>query len=69
MLTLEEGWARAPLLTKEPITTSEIDERLTQEWATALIAFHASPQYKLIKLIGTSACGGVWDAKMSEVCC
>ena len=68
MLTLLEEWAHTPFLTKEPIATNQIEDRLTEEWANAFIAFHVSPPYKLVQLIGAAACGGVWDGKMSEVC-
>ena len=58
-------WADARHVTMQPMTTSHLDTSLADEWSSAWREFHASPQHKLIQLIGGYAVGGIWDNNMS----
>ena len=66
--TMDAIWFRWPLLTVVEMGTAEVDEELRCKCSKALQAFMASPQQKVIALIGASACHGGWNAEMSASC-
>ena len=68
MEVLEKKLAEAPFLTVHSMTTAKIDEEIFDQCSRALHEFYRTEQHKLIELIGRSACRGVWNNKMSEMC-
>ena len=61
-------WLRDPIVTPWPISIVDVDAELRSKCSRALQAFMASPQEKVIALIGRSACGGAWNQEVSSSC-
>jgi len=68
MRALDAKWAEAPILTVREMTTEEVDAEIMDKCSRALKEFMASPQERVIGLIGRSACRGVWNEEMSARC-
>ena len=61
-------WAASPCLTKSAMTTAEVDNVLFEKWARAHLEYCGTKAFKLIQLLGTSACKGSWSVRMSAFC-
>ena len=65
---LDASWWRDPIITVEEMTTEDVEAELRSKCSRALQAFLASPQEKVIALVGASGCQGGWNAEMSAMC-
>lgn len=68
MQRIDAKWLEEPIVTVREMTTAEVDAELISKCSSALRAFMASPQEKVIALIGRSAYRGVWNEEMSASC-
>ena len=59
--------ADARHVTMQPMTTARVDAELADKLFKTLFEAYERPQHKQFKLIGTAACGGVWDNRMTEI--
>jgi hypothetical protein len=50
------------------MTTAEVDNVLFEKWARAHLQYCGTKAFKLIQLLGTSACKGSWSVRMSAFC-